>query len=140
MALSTTDISIVVIEPNEQVSLVTDENGIIVETLDEEIHVTTIEEPVTLNVYEQGMAGPKGDTGATGSQGAPGSVGGDLAYTHNQIVPSATWVIDHPLAKFPSVGVIDSAGTVVEGDVFYESINRVIVNFDAPFGGKAYLN
>jgi hypothetical protein len=61
-------------------------------------------------------------------------------YVHDQIMASATWTIDHPLKKFPSVNIVDSAGSLVEGDVEYISDSRVIVSFIAEFSGKAYLN
>lgn len=61
-------------------------------------------------------------------------------YTHTQIAPSDTWVIDHNRDKFPSVSVTDSAGSLVVGDVNYISSNRVIVMFSSPFAGTAFLN
>jgi hypothetical protein len=38
------------------------------------------------------------------------------------------------------VAVVDSAGSVVFGDVVYISANVVSITFVAAFGGKAYLN
>jgi hypothetical protein len=61
-------------------------------------------------------------------------------YIHTQIAADDSWVIDHGLDKYPSVTIVDSGGTQVEGDVTYPSADRVIVTFTAPFGGKAYLN
>lgn len=62
-------------------------------------------------------------------------------YVHNQTIPSDTWVINHDLTgKFPSVTVIDSAGSVVVGDVRYTAPNQVTVTFSAGFSGTAYLN
>lgn len=68
------------------------------------------------------------------------SGGGDLAYTHTQTVASATWTITHNLGKFPSVTVIDSADSVVIGDVVFTSVNELVVSFSGIFSGKAYLN
>lgn len=61
-------------------------------------------------------------------------------YTHTQASASATWTITHNLNCFPSVTVVDSAGSVVVGDVVYISANVVSITFVASFGGKAYLN
>ena len=61
-------------------------------------------------------------------------------YTHTQNTPSATWTITHNLNCFPSVSVVDSAGSVVIGDVNYTNANTLVVTFAAAFGGKAYLN
>jgi hypothetical protein len=44
------------------------------------------------------------------------------------------------MGSFPSVVVVDSAGTVVIGEVDYVSGNQVIVRFSAGFSGTAYLN
>ena len=61
-------------------------------------------------------------------------------YTHTQSSASATWTITHNLNCFPSVSVVDSAGSVVIGDVNYTNANTLVVTFAAAFGGKAYLN
>jgi hypothetical protein len=72
--------------------------------------------------------------------GGPTAASAHGTYTHTQTSASATWVITHNLNCFPSVSVVDSAGTVVFGDVEYLSSNVVRVTFVAAFGGKAYLN
>lgn len=64
----------------------------------------------------------------------------NLTYIHEQVEASSRWVINHNLRKYPSVTIVDSADTVVNGEVTYQSINTVIVEFSAPFSGKAYLN
>lgn len=69
-----------------------------------------------------------------------GSTGGDTFFPYTQIIASDTWVILHGLGKYPSVTVVDSAGTVVTGDVAYDSINQVTLTFAGAFSGKAYLN
>ena len=61
-------------------------------------------------------------------------------YTHTQSSASATWTINHNLNCFPSVTIVDSAGSVVIGDVSYTNANTLVVTFVAAFGGKAYLN
>lgn len=87
----------------------------------------------------QGPEGPEGDVGPQGPQGEPG-VDGDKHYSHEQMVASATWTINHGLEKYPSVTVVTSGGDEVEGDVSYPSLNIVTVTFTSAFGGKAYLN
>ena len=61
-------------------------------------------------------------------------------YTHNQAVPSASWVINHNLGRKPSVTVIDSAGDECAGLVDYTSSNSLTLTFSAAFSGYAYLN
>lgn len=65
---------------------------------------------------------------------------GGSTYTHNQASPAATWTISHNLGRRPSVTVVDSAGTVVIGEVTYLSDNSLRVEFSAGFSGQAYLN
>lgn len=60
-------------------------------------------------------------------------------YVHSQPTASSTWNITHPLGGYPSVTVVDSASTVVVGDVLYLSTTQVQVNFAAAFSGFAYL-
>ena len=91
-----------------------------------------------VEVAEQGPAGPPGAAGAQGPQGIPGLSGAN--YIHNQMVPAAAWTITHNLARFPSVTVIDSAGTTVVGDIEYLSNNAISVHFTAAFAGAAFLN
>lgn len=56
-----------------------------------------------------------------------------------QPIASSTWNITHALGGRPSVTVVDSAGTVVIGEVVYNSDTSVTVLFSAPFSGYAYL-
>lgn len=74
-----------------------------------------------------------------GPQGVAGA-GTFSTYTHNQAYPASVWTITHNLNCRPSVTIVDSAGTVVFGDVEYLSANEIRVTFVAAFGGKAYLN
>lgn len=65
---------------------------------------------------------------------------GLATYIHVQSSASQIWNIEHGLGKFPSVSVVDSAGTLVYGDVAYNDDNTLTINFTAAFSGKAYLN
>lgn len=64
----------------------------------------------------------------------------DSCYIHNQIMPSATWIINHNLESFPSVTIVDSGGSVVIGEIQYINENQIKVSFTVEFSGKAYLN
>lgn len=61
-------------------------------------------------------------------------------YIHVQSLSSAVWTINHPLEKYPSVTIVDSAENVVYGDVVYITTTQIQVTFSAAFSGKAYLN
>ena len=70
---------------------------------------------------------------------------GDITYTHNQSSTSDTWVVNHNLHRFPSVTVVDSANTIVQGTVVYNSNKQLTITFFSggsalAFQGKAYLN
>jgi hypothetical protein len=60
-----------------------------------------------------------------------------LVYT--QASPSALWTINHSLGGRPSITVVDTAGTVVIGEVTYISNSQITVTFTAAFAGYAYL-
>ena len=56
-----------------------------------------------------------------------------------QNTPSSLWTIDHGLHAYPQVATIDSAGSLVEGDVRYPSTDRVTIQFGSAFSGLAIL-
>lgn len=60
-------------------------------------------------------------------------------YEFTQASPASVWSIEHPLGGKPSVSVVDSSGTIVIGEVSYNSNTLVTVTFTAPFSGYAYL-
>lgn len=61
-------------------------------------------------------------------------------FIFTQSSASASWLIVHNLGQYPSVTVVDSAGTLVDGDITYVDSNTVRVDFTAGFAGVAYLN
>lgn len=65
--------------------------------------------------------------------------GATIRHIHTQAAVSATWTINHALGGYPSVTVVDTASTVVYGEVSYISTTQVRVDFSAPFSGFAYL-
>lgn len=90
-----------------------------------------------------GATGPQGDVGPEGPQGDTGPQGpsGDFAvYVFPQIAPTTHWVVNHGLGVRPNVTVVDTAGTVVEGDIDYVSDNVLTIDFAYGFAGEAYLS
>jgi hypothetical protein len=61
-------------------------------------------------------------------------------YVHDQQVASTNWVVTHNLNKFASINIVDTANEEVVGDVAYNSLNQITINFTAPISGKAYIN
>jgi hypothetical protein len=93
---------------------------------------TVVAEVQTTPIETIGIQGPAGIDGINGT--------GDKNYVHSQSVPSTIWNVNHALLKFPSVTVVDSAGTTVIGEVQLIDINNVRLIFSASFSGKAYFN
>lgn len=60
-------------------------------------------------------------------------------YVHTQATVSSTWTVTHALGGRPSVTVVDSSGTVVLGEISYNSDTEVVISFTSPFSGYAYL-
>jgi len=95
--------------------------------------------PITASisiVSERGATGSTGSTGAVGPQGDPGAGGRSLDF--HQTVPSTSWFINHNFNNYPSVTVVDQNG-LVEGDVIYNDLNNITINFSSPVTGTAYL-
>ena len=64
----------------------------------------------------------------------------DSTYTQCFEVASDVWTINHGLGKFPSVTVVDSANTVVVGNVDYTTSQSLVITFNAAFSGCVFLN
>lgn len=64
----------------------------------------------------------------------------DAHYAHTQSTPESVWEVTHNLNKKPTVTVVDSADTVVVGEVEYLNNNSVRLTFAGAFSGKAYFN
>jgi hypothetical protein len=89
-----------------------------------------IVQPIT-PVVEITSPGPQGPAG----QFSPG----DVAYTHTQNSPNATWTINHNLGFNPVAVVLDSGGTQCEGAISYPTVNQMIITFTGAFSGVAYI-
>lgn len=61
-------------------------------------------------------------------------------FVYEQAVSSDTWTINHYLNKFPSVTIVDSAGTSFTAKVEYIDKDKCVVYMNGATTGKAYLN
>ena len=68
-----------------------------------------------------------------------GAAGNTRRHVHSQGTASTTWIITHSLGGKPSVMVVDTADTVVIGEVKYDSNTQITILFTAAFSGYAYL-
>ena len=102
--------------------------------------INIVVDPPEITVVGSAFLGPQGPQGVIGPQGPPGPGGSDARFTHDQLAPSATWIVFHNLGKFPAVMVVDSGGTVIDPDIQYNNNAQVTISFGSPTSGKAYLN
>ena len=81
---------------------------------------------------------------STGEVTISGGVSADIHlvgnYEHDQGLSSAIWTINHNLGKKPSVSVVDTANSIVFGEVTHTDSNQLVVVFNSAFSGYAYLN
>lgn len=68
------------------------------------------------------------------------TIEGDKFFLFKQMESKDEWIINHKLKKYPSVSIIDSAGTNVIGEVTYLDENSLRINFSSIMSGKAFLN
>lgn len=91
---------------------------------DNSVQVSPVEQNVVITIGESGPQGP----------------GAVVAYVFIQNSPLSTWTITHGLDFVPNITVVDTAGSVVEGDYSYPNENTIIATFNGAFAGKAYLS
>ena len=85
-----------------------------------------------------GAIGAMGAIAGNGSPGDKGDIGG--VYEHNQSAVSDVWVINHNLGYNPNVTIMDSGGSQVEAELWYNNLNSLEVRFSHGMSGKAYLS
>ena len=95
-------------------------------------------------VYDIGLTFVKGnlaiqDTHVYGI-GLDPTAAQDKTFVFEQGATDYTWTINHNMNKYPSVSVVDSANSTVEGATVYTDKNNLTINFSVSFAGKAYLN
>jgi len=126
-------------------------------TVTQQKNVSTVIEPAeqVLEVSDPGVAGPPNSltigtvtTATTASASITGVAPNQVLnlvyptstrHVHTQGAVATTWTINHALGGYPSVTIVDSAKTVVFGEVNYVSTTQVVVNFTSAFSGFAYL-
>jgi len=70
-----------------------------------------------------------------------GGGGGEVfRYVHDQAIPDNEWTVTHSLGGYPSVTIVDSAGTEVVGSVEYLDSDTIRVTFNSGFAGRAFLS
>lgn len=83
-------------------------------------------QPTRVTLVSVAMPGPSGSAAAT--------------YTHNQVSPSNSWLIDHNLAYYPNVSAFDDVGGQLVGQVIHHSVNQLEIKFTSTRTGIARLS
>lgn len=63
-----------------------------------------------------------------------------VSFRFVQSTASTTWTIAHNLGYNPNVTVVDSTGTVCEGDIVYTNTNTITLTFSQAISGTAYVS
>lgn len=105
-----------------------------------EIDKSTLEISIEKNLTEVVISQEQGPQGIPGPAGPAGESADAVSYRHIQSVASNSWEINHNLGWYPNITVVDSAGSVVEGEIDYVSENNLTLSFSSSFSGIAYLS
>lgn len=65
---------------------------------------------------------------------------GDKHYTHEEPFAKTEWQITHNLGKKASVSVVDYGDNIILCEVQYIDLNSLVLKFNFPVNGMAYLN
>jgi len=93
-----------------------------------------------LNTNTSIIYGPKSNTGWPTEPLFEGMNKNLLGQVYEIPSPANIWEIQHDLGYNPNATVIDTAGTVVEGDISYPNENLMVIQFIGAVSGKAYLS
>jgi hypothetical protein len=62
------------------------------------------------------------------------------SYTHNQVSTSSTWTVNHNLGYNPAINIRDNSGQIIEGQITYNNVNTLTLDFSIAISGTAYLS
>lgn len=68
------------------------------------------------------------------------NTGTDNTILFIQNTPTLSLNITHNLNKYPTIVLLDTSNSLVEGNISYPSLNRVSIVFDAEFTGKVSIS
>jgi len=93
-----------------------------------------------LNTTTSIIYGPKSNTGWPTDPLFEGMNRDLLGQVYSIPSPASVWEIQHDLGYNPNATCIDTAGTVIEGDISYPNENLMVISFIGAVSGKAYLS
>ena len=109
---------------------------------------SSVENAKDIDFYDIGLTYKAGAGGLTNGQDyfisllRYGTSTGDKNFVFTQPTNAEVWVVDHNLDKFPSVTIVDTANTVITGELVYNSLTQCTLSFSPAPGanGKAFFN
>lgn len=93
-----------------------------------------------LNINTKIIYGPKSNTGWPAQALFEGFNTSLLGQVFTIGTPADMWEIQHDLGYNPNATCIDTAGTVIEGEISYPNENTIVLRFIGAVSGKAYLS
>jgi len=93
-----------------------------------------------LNTNTSEIYGPKTEAGWPSGVLFTGMDTSLLGQVYDIPSPASVWEIQHDLGYNPNATCIDTAGTVIEGDISYPNENLIVIQFIGAVSGKAYLS
>ena len=118
--------------------------------LDSKVNASVKDSKVNASVKDSGPKGAPGEGMPAGGDAGDALIKGsdddydlewkERQYTHEQAVPSDTWVIEHNMGIKPHVLIMNSAGERVYGWEEHPTVDKCILRWDAAFSGTAYLS
>jgi hypothetical protein len=71
---------------------------------------------------------------------AAGILSSLYAFTHTQLATSSQWTINHNLGFNPQISIRDNNGQIIEGQITYNNLNTITLDFSIAISGTAYLS
>jgi len=93
-----------------------------------------------LNTQTSIIYGPKTNTGWPNAPLFEGMNKDLLGQVFSIGQPAEVWEIQHNLGYNPNATCIDTAGSVIEGEISYPNENLIVISFIGAVSGKAYLS
>jgi hypothetical protein len=87
---------------------------------------TLQEQPYEVVIQSQVLPGPPGPAG--------------VHYTHYQMVPNTTWIVNHNLGYKPHITVLSPGGTALVCEIIHTNVNQAVLIFNLPTAGTAYCS
>jgi hypothetical protein len=104
-------------------------DGAVIEVAPPPVPVVEVVPPAVDGIEITVIPGPPGPRGPAGDGG----------FTHVQDTPSASWVIDNTLGRYPASVTVWIDGEEITTDVFTPDVNTIQIVHAVPVAGRAEI-